>query len=367
MNFRTIFSIVCVSMFCTAAMAQVKFTITSGSLSRVVKIGETVAIDTVTTLPATFTVGDSGSKTATYDFSALTFTQGSTETYVDPASTPDSMFSNPGAGATVAFADTYPVLGSGYSYYKLDLGGLSKVGFSNPSGSVRFISYYLENLPLKVDSSWVTSGNMITQVSGVPLPNTLQIKQVYACDALGTLTTSRGSWPCLRVRTTIFLMRTTVVFDSVAGHNKGVTDTTKNIIVSYFTGNGENVEVTLKDTADAKKPSVVPSKIMYRHINGAPTGVAENVFAPTGLSLMSAYPNPATTQSTVSYTLAERSAVTAELVNMIGQRVATIASGVQAAGPHSAGFDVANLSAGSYLLRMTVNGKTSTEPVVVVK
>lgn len=358
MNFRTFFSIVCVSMFCTAAIAQVKFTITSGSLSRVVKVGEAVVVDTVVTLPATVTVGDSGSKTATYDFSSMTFVQGSIETYVDPAGT-DTNFIN--TSATVAFADTYPLLGSGYSYYKLDVGGLSKVGFVNPTGRVMFVTIYLEKFPLKADTAWVTTGQVIVQVGGVPAAGQITIKQVYACDALGTLTTSRGSWPCLRVKTIMTVITSKVV------NKKPVNDTTKTITVSYFTGNGENVEVTLKDTSDVKNSSVVPSKITYRHINGAPTGVAENVSAPDGLSLVSAYPNPATSQSTVTYSLAERSAVTAELVNIVGQRVATIASGVQSAGPHFAGFDVANLSAGSYLLRLTVNGKTSIEPVVVVK
>ena len=69
------------------------------------------------------------------------------------------------------------------------------------------------------------------------------------------------------------------------------------------------------------------------------------------------YPNPAQIETTVSYTLTNKSDVSIELVNTLGQRISTIGRKDQSVGIHSETFAVSQLKKGTYLVTIrTKNG-----------
>ena len=82
---------------------------------------------------------------------------------------------------------------------------------------------------------------------------------------------------------------------------------------------------------------------------------------------LSVNPNPVVTHAQISFTLPEKSAVTITLIDTKGSLVKMISAETQAAGIHNQLIDFSEVSAGDYLLKMTINGKTETKKVVKIK
>jgi hypothetical protein len=80
---------------------------------------------------------------------------------------------------------------------------------------------------------------------------------------------------------------------------------------------------------------------------------------------VSVYPNPANDFINVAYGLTNNSVVTVDVINVLGERVMTEYVGSQAAGNYTSRLDVSNLSAGVYMLNVTINGTVNTVRVSV--
>jgi hypothetical protein len=80
---------------------------------------------------------------------------------------------------------------------------------------------------------------------------------------------------------------------------------------------------------------------------------------------VSVYPNPANDFINVAYGLTNNSVVTVDVINVLGERVMTEYVGSQATGNYTSRLDVSNLSAGVYMLNVTINGTVNTVRVSV--
>jgi hypothetical protein len=80
---------------------------------------------------------------------------------------------------------------------------------------------------------------------------------------------------------------------------------------------------------------------------------------------VSVYPNPANDFINVAYGLTNNSVVTVDVINVLGERVMTEYVGSQVAGNYTSRIDVSNLSAGVYMLNVTINGTVNTVRVSV--
>jgi len=80
-------------------------------------------------------------------------------------------------------------------------------------------------------------------------------------------------------------------------------------------------------------------------------------------------PNPATgNESAITFTMASRGAVTATIVDAAGKEVRTVAERTMMdAGGQSLKLDLTGLPAGSYLVRITTGGRTTSTSMVVVR
>ena len=87
----------------------------------------------------------------------------------------------------------------------------------------------------------------------------------------------------------------------------------------------------------------------------------------TRFALDVVFPNPTAARATVRYTLAEAADARLDAYDVLGRRVATLAEGAQAAGPHEATFDAAALPAGIYVLRLTAGAQATTARVTVAR
>jgi hypothetical protein len=76
-------------------------------------------------------------------------------------------------------------------------------------------------------------------------------------------------------------------------------------------------------------------------------------------------PNPAQGQANVRYSLPESGEVSLTLLNSAGQVVRVVRGGIQAQGVNASTFDLQDLSAGLYLLRLQVGDNAQTSRVVI--
>ena len=80
------------------------------------------------------------------------------------------------------------------------------------------------------------------------------------------------------------------------------------------------------------------------------------------------YPNPFNPTTTIRFDLSKQSTVSIEVVNILGQRVATLANRDELnAGSHVRVFDATHLNSGLYLIRMITDAESFTKKMMLVK
>lgn len=82
--------------------------------------------------------------------------------------------------------------------------------------------------------------------------------------------------------------------------------------------------------------------------------------------LLNAYPNPASTFTTIAYHLEESTNVQVDLFDLMGKKVVNLANEQQTAGDQYINVDTSELPKGSYLVRLVANGQVSTQRIVVL-
>jgi hypothetical protein len=96
-------------------------------------------------------------------------------------------------------------------------------------------------------------------------------------------------------------------------------------------------------------------------LRGIVVGVNEQPDLPTAYALSQNYPNPFNPSTTIRFALPVQSKVSAEVYNILGQRVATLVNEVLPAGYHTiewngTGSNSQHLSSGVYFLRLAASG-----------
>jgi hypothetical protein len=79
------------------------------------------------------------------------------------------------------------------------------------------------------------------------------------------------------------------------------------------------------------------------------------------------YPNPFNPSTTISYTLAERSAVSLKVYDVLGNEVANLVNTTQEAGKQSITFDAGNLASGLYIYTLNAGNFTSSRKMMLLK
>lgn len=88
---------------------------------------------------------------------------------------------------------------------------------------------------------------------------------------------------------------------------------------------------------------------------------------PATYMLVQNYPNPFNPMTTIQFSIAQRSAVSLEVFNMLGQRVATLVNEERPAGSYSERFDGTRLASGVYLYRLKAGSFTTTQKMVLLR
>jgi hypothetical protein len=79
------------------------------------------------------------------------------------------------------------------------------------------------------------------------------------------------------------------------------------------------------------------------------------------------YPNPFNPSTVISYNLKQAGPVTLQIYNYLGELVATLANGIQAAGNHKITFNAAALNSGLYFYRLQTGNFAETRKMMLIK
>lgn len=102
--------------------------------------------------------------------------------------------------------------------------------------------------------------------------------------------------------------------------------------------------------------------------NGITTGVKQQPSAiPAVFALGQNFPNPFNPTTTINYSVPQTGTVTLKVYNILGQEVATLFSGVQQIGNHTAVFDGSRFASGVYFYRLEAGNNTMTKKLVLMK
>lgn len=99
----------------------------------------------------------------------------------------------------------------------------------------------------------------------------------------------------------------------------------------------------------------------------AGSGLAKMSTVPPAFELGQNHPNPFNPTTLIRFSLREESAVSLDVYNVAGQRVATLVDGRYPAGEHFARWDASKFSSGIYFYRLEAEGFTATRSMILVK
>ena len=96
-------------------------------------------------------------------------------------------------------------------------------------------------------------------------------------------------------------------------------------------------------------------------------GTATQPLADAGFGLRLAGPHPVRQRTALALTLDRPADVRAEVLDVLGRSVATLAEGPRAAGTHRLDVDAGALAPGTYLVRVLADGRAATLPLTVAR
>lgn len=106
---------------------------------------------------------------------------------------------------------------------------------------------------------------------------------------------------------------------------------------------------------------------VYRY-GSPPTSAGDFAAAPAvTFTLDQNFPNPFNPVTTISFSLVHGGHVTLRVFNSLGQQVATLVEGRQAPGTHRVSFNASHLAGGAYFYRLSVDDRTVTREMVLLK
>ncbi len=173
--------------------------------------------------------------------------------------------------------------------------------------------------------------------------------RVNEVDGWGTLITPYGTFPALRIKSTITSNDSLYLDTLGTGFGFSLPQT----IEYKWLGNNQGIPLLQINTTLTPLGTEIVSSIRYRDSLRVLTGISENHNMEFGLSL---YPNPVAGELFMNIDLAQRENVSIVLYNNIGQKVKELYSGIKNSGLHHFEFNTAGLlhADGIYFIRATI-------------
>jgi len=141
--------------------------------------------------------------------------------------------------------------------------------------------------------------------------------------------------------------------------------------IGKVSGSGTSTNVHNYSFTDAKVDFVnAYYRIQQVDFNGSSNyskSIEVNANTPVSYDLSQNYPNPFNPSTEINYSIPKAGFVTLSVYNMLGQKAATLISGMQEKGNHSIRFDGSSIPSGMYFYRLKYNGVSITKKMLLLK
>lgn len=129
--------------------------------------------------------------------------------------------------------------------------------------------------------------------------------------------------------------------------------------------NSEEEEIGHDDISIASTDAADEPSLWVKDLNF--TGNILETTIPSDFGLISVYPNPFNSQTTVRYSLAEAIEVRINVLDINGRQIRTLVNGFGNSGQYRVSFEASSLASGSYVIEMIVSESRFTKRVELVK
>ncbi len=144
--------------------------------------------------------------------------------------------------------------------------------------------------------------------------------------------------------------------------------------IEYIATSDETVYVLVRSqdlgTGDDRDPARGEYNLSVTKMDGTPILIPVSIEGdetPYAFALDQNYPNPFNPTTTISYSIPQALNVELTVYNVLGQRVATLVSGMQNAGVHEIQFDATRFASGMYLYRIAAGDHVSVKKMILMK
>jgi len=100
---------------------------------------------------------------------------------------------------------------------------------------------------------------------------------------------------------------------------------------------------------------------------GIPTGLDDIKILPMEVRLKQNYPNPFNPQTVISYNVSNKGDVLLSVYDITGREIATLVDKPQNPGSYSILFDASQLSSGTYIYRLKLNGLIKSRKMLLLQ
>ncbi len=139
--------------------------------------------------------------------------------------------------------------------------------------------------------------------------------------------------------------------------------------IAYSSMVGGRYEIKVMNPDDTPPFRLV--NLQIHNINPAwrPAPVSTSAKTPgtSGFSFLESYPNPTNGRTIIGFTIDQEGPVKLDILDINGKVVKTIINGYLSAGKHSLNLDLGNLSAGTYVNRLSVKNNLITRKLILLQ
>ncbi len=253
-----------------------------------------------------------------------------------------------------------------WEYHQLKSDGFYAAGYASltnlitnqygQSPDTLILGYYpykiVYKFPLTYQTTWKDTTVMTDIVGTSTEKDTVQTEAVV--DGYGILKLPNTTANCLRIRGT----RTTI-FNTGSPQPKSIVG-----FIEYVTKSSGNTSAYIE--LDQNGNPIFASYVEPAS-STTPIEKNNNPAIASDYRLNQNYPNPFNPSTVISYNLKQTGPVTLRIYNYLGELVATLANGIQAAGNHKVIFNAAALNSGLYFYRLQAGSFSQTRKMMLIK